>query len=98
MAALHMPKFTIRTVNSGFVTNSEIDKHRSEDALRYGVSGALMIAADDVKAGMQAGAVEVMVENELGKLIHRAAVMVAVAPLAIDANLHKALPVHSNDL
>lgn len=92
-----MPRFTIRTVNSAFVTNSEIDKPCLEDALRYGMSGALMIAADDIKAGAQAGGVEVRVEDAAGRLLHRATVMVAVASLVINADVERPLPVQSND-
>lgn len=77
-----MPDFTVRTVNSIFVSDAEVAQFATaEDALAWGVRGAVMIAADDIENGAKLAAIEVIVRDGGGVDVLRSAVSLAVAPL-----------------
>ena len=79
---LGMPEFVIRTVNSTFNTLADHQSFASaEHAMRFGVSGALAIASDEVLRGSPSTAVEVIVEDDDRHTMLRTVVSVAVAPL-----------------
>ncbi len=80
-----MPSFTIRTVNNTFRTATTVDRPDAADALRYGVTGAMRIAADEIDGGRSVAAVEVVVDGASGFALHRVVITTSVAPLGADA-------------
>ena len=88
-----MATFTVRTINSTFSTEVEVtDQSRADDALAFGVRGALMIAADEIHGGTAASIVDVTVLDESGTLVRRSAVSVSVAPLAVGSVEQREMP------
>lgn len=92
-----MTSFTIRTINSSYFTETQVDEPQAEDALATGVRGALMIAADEIYGGTAASVVEVAVDDAGGRLVSRSAVMVSVAPLAVRSAVNGPLPEGTDD-
>jgi len=81
-----MPSFTIRTINSTYSAELELpDEPDAGAAHTTGIRGALMIARDEVHAGAAAVAVELIVEDQGGRVVRRSVVSVAVAPLLTEA-------------
>ena len=80
----HMPRFSIRTINSTFVSeDDEAVFDGPDDALASGIQSGVRIAADEIASGVRSSAVEVCVSGEDGVMIHRSVVSLAVSSLVI---------------
>ena len=84
-----MPFLFIRICNSDFQSRDEGAHYESvEDALAFGVEGAVGVARDEVRSGASAAAVEVRVEGGGGETMLRSVVAISISPLSIvDASL-----------
>ena len=78
-----MPSFTVRTVNSMFVTETELDGiETTEKALAVAVRGALAMLSDDINQGSCSQSATVTVSVN-GQPVSAVAVSLSVAPLFV---------------